>query len=138
MPLEFVWKLFESFPPSLVAGKSATLKDMIARTDMALLRELKQVITGGGPAYADLAEIVKTLPQAKLLSVYGQTETGICFVTEYDKRDEGYVIPEDVKVEVRDGQLYVNDFETGDNGSINEFGKIDLGITRIGVRTTIC
>lgn len=137
-PIELAWKIFGSYRPNLLAGKSADLSNLILKTPPELLKDVKQVITGGGPALMDLVELVEKMPNAELLSVYGQTETGICFITEYGKRKEGYVIPDDVKVEIKDGQLIVNDFETGDLGSINRFGKIDLGITRISKRETIC
>jgi len=138
-PEGFLPKVFESYKPNLIAGLSETLSKVIKETPKELLKEVRQVITGGGPALQDLVELVeKELPNAKLLSVYGMTETGICFVTKYGEREKGYVIPEDIKVEIIEDEIVINGFKTGDIGSINDEGRIDLGISRLVEKQKFC
>lgn len=136
-PIELVYKLFEFYPPNLIAGLPKKLEEVVSKTEPKLLKSLNQVVTGGEAATMELVELVKKLSNTELLSIYGMTETGICFVTEFGKREEGYIIKH-AKVEIKDDEIIVNGYPTGDLGSINKFGKLDLGIVRIKDKAKFC
>ena len=123
--------LFAKYPPNLIVGDAVKMLGFLQSLSEGQLSTIEHITTGSNKPPIKLKEYCDE-KGIGMSSIYGRTEEAVALITEKDKWEEGYTFKNrpDLKFEIVNGEIVINGENTGDMGIINEFGKLDLDISR--------